>query len=786
MRKDEMKHKWDEHKIRWFLLESAEEEKVPESLRPEQMQEWLRLKSGEAESEKMQAESQEEKTESKDTGPAKKHRHFGWWCGTFAAAACLALVVFAVGRNMDWGLVSSSGEEAANDMEMEEAADDMEMEEAADETAADGARAGQGEANEGTTYAQLYQAFDKYWKEQEEAAEEACVDMEYETSAADGAAVDDAGVALGADTAGNFEGSVDGDFSRGESEDTGTTILDKGGSEEAASAEDLSSDGSGKEEDDAEGNYGKTNQQEKTVEEADIIKNDGRYLYRVMSQKGYKYAVRIVDTEGGLKETARVGDFDEVQDIYVWKDKLVVIEPGWALLDDDVSSSEDVHDEVYSDIWQPEYAYCRIYVYDISDRAKPEEYHTFTIKGYYKSSRISDGYLYFFTSCDTERPKSEEELRSYIPMLDGEPLAEDRITLPEDSKAASYLVMASINMEKPDEFTDSHALVTSADHFYVSPESIYMTDTQYIRYDGEGSRTDSTILYRYSYKDGKMHREAQGTVPGTLRDDMAMNEYQGYLRMVTTVEHRTMVKVIDDLMEQLIGYDAAEEQTTNGLYVLDPSLKVVGKIEDLAPDERVYSARFMGNTGYFVTFRETDPLFSVDLTNPTQPKVLGELKISGFSEYLHFYDDNLLLGIGMEADEETGETSSMKLSMFDISDPADVKEQSKTELTGFEYTEIFYNYRAVLIDTKKNLFGFAAEKYEENDGEYEYKTFYMLFTFENGEFKKILEIDCTNDFVYGYNPRGTYIGDRFFLLAQTGRVEEYSLIDASKVDELKP
>ena len=238
--------------------------------------------------------------------------------------------------------------------------------------------------------------------------------------------------------------------------------------------------------------------------------------------------------------------------------------------------------------------------------------------------------------------------------------------------------------------------------------------------------------------------------------------------------------MIDDITGELIGYDDVYASMTNSLYVLNDNLETVGMVEDLAPGERLYSARFMGNIGYFVTFRETDPLFSVDLSVPEDPKILGELKISGFSEYLHFYADNLLLGIGMEADEGTGETQCLKLSMFDISNPADVKEKSKLKLEEYDDADALYNYKAVLIDTKKNLFGFYAYNYEEYD-----KQMYLLFEFEDGEFKKIMEIPCSDSHSYGYDIRGTYIGDRFFLTGSGRLVEEYSLLDGSKTGELK-
>ena len=107
--------------------------------------------------------------------------------------------------------------------------------------------------------------------------------------------------------------------------------------------------------------------------------------------------------------------------------------------------------------------------------------------------------------------------------------------------------------------------------------------------------------------------------------------------------------------------------------ILDKKLDKISTIENLAKGETIYSARFMGESGYFVTYEQVDPLFSVDLSDPEKPKILGKLKIPGFSEYLHFYGEDRLLGIGMSTDEESGVAEGVKITMFDISDRSDVK-----------------------------------------------------------------------------------------------------------------
>lgn len=769
MGKQEETNRWNEESIRRYLYHAAEKEPVPDSLKPEQMEAWLRnavekedtrkkeghdiLKESEETREKEGDAMGKENTSKNKKNPAKKSgrkSYRRWWYGTAAVAACLAVILFAAGRSMDWELgvnTDKALDETSSADTQEETTENKKQQDAASED------------EEGTTYRELYQTFSKVWKEQDKARV----------------------------------------FSEAKGIWTDEFAADASSSEEAVGvvedmkAESAAAQSVGTEQ--ADGDYAKTNQQEAEVEEADIVKNDGRYLYQVIYQeKNDQNTVQIVDTKDGLTETARVGEFDSIQDIYVWKDTLVVLESCWVQaeaeetewnVDEDglLQTVKNAVSDLFvsDDVAYQDTAYTRIHVYDISDRSKPEKYHTFTVKGSYKDSRILDGYLYFFTTCSTSKPRVERDYKAYIPMIDDEPLKEDKIYLPEESEVASYLVMASVNMEEPDDFTDTCALVTGADRFYVSKDNIYVADTRYADYGKEGETSDSTRIYRFSCKDGKMKKEAEGSVKGILRDDMAMNEYKGYLRMVTTVESQTIEEITDDITGDVIGRDVSDYVTTNSLYVLDQDLEITGKIENLAEDELVYSARFMGDAGYFVTFRQTDPLFSVDLSNPEHPKILGELKISGFSEYLHFYADDLLLGIGMEADEDTGVTEGMKLSMFDISNPSDVKEQSKMDLSQYDYSDALYDYKAVLIDTDKNLFGFSAESYGGEE-----RRSYLLFSYENGEFKQLMKIDCSDYDSYSYRVRGTYIGDCFYLMCENGRMEAYSLTDGSKIGELEP
>lgn len=645
-----------------------------------------------------------------------KKRSFRKWYGVAAAAACLVLVLF-VGRNV-W-LIQDGMKETEKKEEAKSV--DGEMESSSQMT----------QEEYDTSYDDLYQFFKEREKERNDAIE----------------------------------------FSRWDSEVK----------EEAAA--DTSGTQSGQQLYSSQKDYADTNKQEAGVDEADIIKNDGRYLYQIISNQDYSQSVQIADTQNELKETARIGGFDNIHELYLWEDTLVIFESCWAETQSETEGEIGAWNsgmEICTDVIGGT-AFQKVYIYNIADREHPKEEHVFTMKGSYLDSRLTDGYLYCFLTYHVGNLGTRKQYENYVPVLEGKAMDASSIYLPTEAQDSAYVVIASIDLRTPTELKDTKAMVSSADRVYVTTSNIYVTDSIYSEETkGEGSYSNKTNIVRFYYENGIIQKEAEGSVKGILLDDMAINESNGYLRLAVTVDSYQKKEVTDDVSGSVMGYETINNTQDNSLYVLDGNLEIVGKIEGLAEDEQIYSARFMGDTGYFVTFRQTDPLFSVDLSDPKNPKVLGELKISGFSEYLHFYSEDLLLGIGMEADEETGRTEGMKLSMFDISNPSDVTEQDKYSLSEYGYSEGLYNYKAVMIDTEKNLFGFYAEGYNE-----EAKEDYLLFTYEDGAFRQKLKIACDRDANEIYaSVRGTYIGDVFYLMYGDGRIEAYSLSDGSMIGKL--
>ena len=212
---------------------------------------------------------------------------------------------------------------------------------------------------------------------------------------------------------------------------------------------------------------------------------------------------------------------------------------------------------------------------------------------------------------------------------------------------------------------------------------------------------------------------------------------------------------------------------------------MVGHIDNLAKGERIRSSRFLGDMVYFVTFRNTDPLFAVDMSDPANPVIVDEIKMSGFSEYLHPYGDGLLFGLGYEADETDGRLENVKMSMYDISNPADIAEVDRVQLAAF-YSGAMYEHRAILVNAKRNLIGFVVEENiieEDESGANvtgKLAQIYRLYSYDEEE-GFVQHIECVLDlFSYDY-PRAVYIGDYLYIFDGVENVYTYELNDYSLI-----
>lgn len=480
--------------------------------------------------------------------------------------------------------------------------------------------------------------------------------------------------------------------------------------------------------------YSRTNLQELGVDEADIIKTDGEYIY-VMKSTGSVRLIRAHGEKLKIEGTIELEALNETpQEMYIDGDTLNLIATGSR------TSLENTEEDVYEAKTDD---YTKLYTYNISDRAYPKLTGTIKQQGNYRTSRKNGDIVYLFTQFYPE-VKDSSDIDGYVPAVNGARLESTDVYLPEYRNSTSYLVISSIDNQNPSEILDKKAIVSAADSFYVSENNIYICNTNW------NSDTTMTQILKFGYARGKIMAANAADLKGMLNDTFSLNEYDNHLRVVLT--------------------DYSGDTNKNALYVLDENMEVTGSISDIAEGEDIRSARFMGDTGYFVTFRDTDPLFSVDLSDPADPKILGELKITGFSSYLHFYGENRLLGVGNEVDPETGAYLGIKLAMFDVSDPANVKQLHKFVIKDTWDCPLFYNYKAAMIDADKNIFGFMCD------------TNYMIFTYDEEKgFENVFTENLSDAYYSSYyygtqGMRGCFIGDTFYLIGG-GQIRIYDMAD---------
>jgi inhibitor of cysteine peptidase len=481
--------------------------------------------------------------------------------------------------------------------------------------------------------------------------------------------------------------------------------------------------------------YSETNIQVEGVDEADIVKTDGEYIYIVSG--GTITIVKAYPPEEA-KVLSKISLDGSIAGIFINGDKLAVFETEYGIYPlyesgvviDSSSGSEAVNEPTADDeppsvpepingstpddeprvpepteptepivepiipiVYEPPTT--SIKVYDISNQENPVLTRSFSIDGNYFSSRMIGDYVYvvatqytFFIETDVFLPRVHSDNETEIIPAD------DIYYYNFSDTSYSFTTIVALNIQNDaQEPTHETILLGGTSAIYVSQNNIYLTFPDYTWQENE---TMKTTIQRIKINKQSITFAAQGEVPGYVLNQFSMDEYNGYFRIATTTNNfnwRTF----------------AEEATSkNNVYVLDMNLNIVGKLEDLAAGEQIYSTRFMGDRCYLVTFRNIDPLFVIDLSNPTTPTVLGQLKVTGYSGYLHPYDENHIIGIGKETEYEAKEDFSwyqgVKISLFDVSDVSNPVELAKYEI-GDRGTDspILWDHKALLFDKEKNL-----------------------------------------------------------------------------------
>ena len=496
--------------------------------------------------------------------------------------------------------------------------------------------------------------------------------------------------------------------------------------------------------------FSNTTEQVEGVNEADIVKTDGNYIYYI---KGTTFSIFKADGKNSklLSKTELSNEYTtDYGDMLLKDDRVIILQP---------------------DTCGAQKSFVSFIIYDVSDRQNPKKLTECRQDGWYNTSRMIGDYIYLISNCHINTAAiDKDDPSTFVPTTETngvcEPVPADSIYRYDvDSYKTQYTVIGAYNY-KDGKLSDTASLLGGTDNVYCSGGNIILADTTYSRgkteSDDDADQTvvsrDSTTVSRLAIKEGKIEYKYSGEIDGVLKNQFFIDEHNGYFRFVTTVTESVEKRYkFENQEDEVISYS---NETFAHLTVLDSELKKTGEITDIAKGERVYSVRFMGDIAYFVTFRQTDPLFSVDLSNPQSPKILGQLKIPGFSEYMYPYGDGLLLGFGMDANEDTGRTTNIKLSMFNITDPANVTEQDKTLLDGFTYSGALYNHKAMLVHEGKNLIGFAATSNY-------YYTKYMVYEYTEIGFVCKASLDIENDYKYAMDDiRGLFIGDEFYVIGR--------------------
>ncbi|MBQ8502885.1 MAG: beta-propeller domain-containing protein [Clostridia bacterium] len=512
------------------------------------------------------------------------------------------------------------------------------------------------------------------------------------------------------------------------------------------------------EEDSAEGfvvnkssqEYGTTNVQTEGVDEGDIIKNDGRYIYIISGSYKYESRLKIIDTQtmqlsyNGKIQTER-NTQATVKEIYVNGDTLTVIYTSDGNND---TATETLDTVTYVDI------------YDISDRTDPKKITGISQDGYFRSSRMTGTVLYTLSTYYVIAENEEDVEKHAVPMINGKSL-DGACVYHFDDDSATYTVITALDTSSRNGESTSLAVLGDLNDIYCSESTLYTLCTK-LGTD-PGDETIKTEITSFSLNGLNIKCMAKGEVPGSFNNSYSFDEYNGYLRAATT------------------RYDSTSYKDVSSIYVLDKDLKIVGSCENLGDDEQIKSVRFMGNKGYIVTFRQTDPLFSLDLSDPTNPKVTGELKLPGYSTYLHPLSDNCLLGIGYGGDEESADTNNLKIALFDISDMT-----KPVLLDDFiiecASSEVNYEPKALIHYKEKNIIGIPVTDYNNygSAGLNAVKSFAIISYTKN-------ELSQITGFVHNTTGsteffRGTYIGDSLYTVDEF-KVIEHSLSTGEKTRE---
>jgi inhibitor of cysteine peptidase len=432
--------------------------------------------------------------------------------------------------------------------------------------------------------------------------------------------------------------------------------------------------------------YSTTNIQVAGVDEADIVKNDGSYLYVASNDysnnQNYVYILKADPQDPRVIARIALENNTYLAGMYISQDssKLVVIgsQYGMIYLGEPVYAGGNGEISVYQYFENNVKTF--VNVYDVSDKVHPVLARNFTLSGSYFNSRMIGDYVYAVVSQPAYVLENVLPLPRVYAGTTVSEIAPSKIYYSDTANYSdvannyfTYTTFIGLNVkDSGQELTNMTVLMGGASTMYVSLSNIYVTYPTW----SEGG--EYTSIYRISVNKSALNFEAKGSVAGYILNQYSMDEYNGNFRLATTTW---------------------KETTRNAVYVLNSNLTTVGEVtlESAEVRETIQSVRFMGDKAYVVTFEQKDPFFVLDMSNPTAPRVAGKLEIPGYSSYLHPYDENHVIGLGME-------NSTVKLSLFDVTNVNAPTEIAKYIVEGdYTYSQALGDPKAFLFDKQKEL-----------------------------------------------------------------------------------
>ena len=454
---------------------------------------------------------------------------------------------------------------------------------------------------------------------------------------------------------------------------------------------------------DGSNDFSTTNIQVENVDEADIIKTDGEYIYSLSDNQVIITDAKDPENPVIVKKLSSASfSTSAPEEILLYNDKLIVIGT--------MSGKTTVE------------------VYDITSKENPVKREAYSVNGRYYTSRLTKGKLYVISTGSLNYSKGKVDT-TYTENSVTRKISYNDMYYFKDKLTSAQTTISTLDLDKDSAKVDVTLYLLRISNLYVSENNMYLVSDNYSAsnpsfvkiffgllgprgalFEAERiveddyydySDSDETQIYKFELNNGKIKYAGLGKVEGDTIDQFSLDEYNSNLRVALYTEEGSKIAVFNDKM------------------------KLIGESEKVAQGEKMYSSRFIGQRGYLVTYLNTDPLFCFDLSNPKKPEILGELQISGYSTYLHPYDENHLIGIGYESEIRTNRNSQgkvisnnavitgMKMAIFDVTDINNPIMVSDTKIgDSTTRSSILTNHKALLFSKEKQIIAIPVNTYD--------------------------------------------------------------------------